>query len=93
MGRAEAYPEGVSEEEFWKEGLKESSKRYKLWRELSHLEEKHREELSRLEMLITEEKDHSTSLNGTDLEGDSKDIEGADSQTTNSEIEKGGDDQ
>ena len=66
MGRAETYPEGISEEEFWKEGLKESHKRYKLWRELSRLEEKYREELSRLEMLIIEEKDRSTSLSGTD---------------------------
>ncbi len=93
MGRAETYPEGVSEEEFWKEGLKESQKRYKLWRELSRLEEKHREELSRLEMLITEEKDRSTSLNDTDPEGDLTGKEEADSQETNSDIEKGGDDQ
>ena len=93
MGSAETYPEGVSEEEFWKEGLKESHKRYKLWRELSRLEEKHREELSRLEMLITEEKDRSTSLNDTDPEGDLTGKEEADSQETNSDIEKGGDDQ
>ena len=91
MGRAETYPEGVSEEEFWKEGLKESNKRYKLWRELGHLEEKHREELSRLAILIKEERDRSTSL--SDPEGDLEGTEEADSQETNSNIEKGGDDQ
>ena len=94
MGRAETHPEGVSEEEF-KEGLKEFNKRDKLWKELSHLQEKHREEQSRLEMLIKEERDRITSLSDTITypEGDSKDIEEADSQETNSDIEKGGDDQ
>ena len=84
---------GVSEEEF-KEGLKEFDKRDKLWKELSHLQEKHREEQSRLEMLIKEERDRITSLSDTITypEGDSKDIEEEDSQETNSEIEKGGDD-
>ena len=85
---------GVSEEEF-KEGLKEFDKRDKLWKELSHLQEKHREEQSRLEMLIKEERDRITSLSDiiTYPEGDSKDIEEGNSQETNSNIEKGGDDQ
>ena len=76
MGRAETHPEGVSEEEF-KEGLKEFNKRNKLWKELSHLQEKHREEQSRLEMLIKEERDRITSLSDiiTYPGGDSKDIE------------------
>ena len=64
LGRAETHPEGVSEEEF-KEGLKEFNKRNKLWKELSHLQEKHREEQSRLEMLIKEERDRITSLSDT----------------------------
>ena len=91
MERLETYPEGVSEEEFWKEGLKEFNKQNKLWKELSHLKDKHREELSHLEMLIKEERDRITSL--SDPEGDLKGIEEADSQETNSDIEKGGDDQ
>ena len=95
MRRPETYPEGVSEEEFWrdrfKEFLKEDEKQNEHREELNRLEEKHREELSRLEKLITEERDLSTSL--SDPEGDLKGTEEADSQTTNSDIAKGGDDQ
>ena len=40
-----------------------------------------------------EDKARSASLSGTDPEGASKDIEGANSQETNSNTEKGGDDQ
>ena len=87
MERLETYPEGVSEEEFWKEGLKEFNKQNKLRKELSHLKEKYREELNHLEVLIKEERDRITSL------GDAKDIEAANSQETNSNTEKGGDDQ
>lgn len=97
MRRPETHPEGVSEEEFWrerfKEFLKEDKKQNEHREELGHLEKKHREEQDRLEMLIIEEKDRSTSLSGTDPEGDSKDIEEANSQETNSNTEKGGDDQ
>lgn len=82
MEGLETYPEGVSEEEFWKEGLKEFNKQDKLRKELSHLKEKYREELNHLEMLIKEERDRITSL------GDAKDIEEADSQETNSNTEK-----
>ena len=89
MERLETYPEGVSEEEFWKEGLKEFNKQDKLWKELSHLKEKYREELSHLEMLIKKERDRITSL--SDPEGDLEDLEETKSQETNSEIEKGGD--
>ena len=99
MGEPETYPEGVSDEEVlevWRERFKESrkerEKQNERREELGHLKERHREKLSRLEMLITEEKDRSTSLNGTNPEGDSKDID-EESQETNSEIEKGGDDQ
>ena len=53
MRRPETYPEGVSEEEFWrdrfKEFLKEDEKQNEHREELNRLEEKHREELSRLE--------------------------------------------
>ena len=91
MERLETYPEGVSEEEFWKEGLKEFNKQNKLSKELSHLKEKYREELSHLEMLIKKERDRITSL--SDPEGDLEDPEETKSQETNSEIEKGGDDQ
>ena len=91
MERLETYPEGVSEEEFSKEGLKEFDKQHKLWKELSHLKEKHREELSHLEMLIKEERDRITSLSNP--EGDLEDPEETESQETNSNIEKGGDDQ
>ena len=94
--RPEAYPEGVSEEVSLK-GIRELSELWeeekKLREELSHLEKKHREEQDRLEMLIIEEKDRSTSLSSSDPEGASKDIEAANSQETNSNTEKGGDDQ
>ena len=92
MGRPETCPEGVSEEEFWRERLKEHNE---LLDKLLHLQEEHMEEQSRLEMLIKEERDRITSLSDTITypEGDSKDIEEEDSQETNSEIEKGGDDQ
>ena len=97
MGRPETYPEGVSDEEVWRERFKESMKEREKQNErrekLDHLKKKHREKRGRLEMLITEEKGRSTSLNGIDPEADSKDIEGADSQETNSDMEKGGDDQ
>ena len=100
MGRPETYPEGVSDEEVlevWRERFKESRKEHEKQNErreeLEHLKEKHREELSRLEMLITEEKDRSTSLNSTNPEGDLKDTEETNSQETNSNTEKGGDDQ
>ena len=83
MGRPETYPEGVSEEDI----RKEFRKWVKLREELGHSKDKLREEQSCLEMLIKEERDRITSL------GDAKDIEEADSQETNSEIEKGGDDQ
>lgn len=89
--RLETYPEGLSEEEFWKEGLKEFNKQNKLWKELSHLKEKYREELNHLEMLIKKERDRITSL--SDPEGDLEAPEETESQGTNSEIEKGGDDQ
>ena len=60
MERPETYPEGVSEEEFWrerlKEFLKENKKQNEHREELGHLKEKQEEELGRLEMLITEEK-------------------------------------
>ena len=60
MERPETYPEGVSEEEFWRERLKEFLKENKKQKEhreeLGHLKEKQEEELGRLEMLITEEK-------------------------------------
>ena len=92
MERPETYPEGVSEEEFWKEGLKEFlNKQNKLRKELSHLKEKYREELSHLEMLIKKERDRITSL--SDPEGDLEDPEETESQETNSNTEKGGDDQ
>ena len=100
MGRPETYPEGVSDEEVlevwrehFKESIKEREKQNERREKLGHLKEKHREKLSCLEMLITEEKDRSTSLKGTDPEGDSKNIEETDSQKTNSNIKKGGDDQ
>ena len=95
MGRLETYPEGVSEEEFSKEGLKELDKQHKLWEELRHSQEKHIEEQSRLEMIIKEERDRITSLSDsiTYPEDDLKDTEEADSKETNSDIEKGGDDQ
>ena len=83
MGRPETYPEGVSEEDI----RKEFRKWVKLREELSHLKDKLREEQSCLEMLIKEERDRITSL------GDAKDIEAANSQETNSNTEKGGDDQ
>ena len=95
MGRPETYPEDVSDEEVWrvrfKEFLKEREKQNERWEELDHLKKKHREKRGRLNMLITEEKNRSTSLNGSDPEGDSKDIEN--SQETNPDIEKGGNDQ
>ena len=94
--KPEAYPEGVSEEESLK-GIRELSELWqeekKLREEMSHLEEKHREEQGRLKMLIIEEKDRSTSLSGNDPEGASKDIEEENSQEANSNTEKGGDDQ
>ncbi|MCY4605941.1 MAG: helix-turn-helix transcriptional regulator [Gemmatimonadetes bacterium] len=95
MVRTETYPEGVSEKEYLKligEAWKEEKE---VWKELGHLGEKHMEEQSRLEMIIKEERDRITSLSDTIMypEGDSKDIEEADSQKTNSNIEKGGDDQ
>ena len=92
MGRPETCPEGVSKEEFWRERFKEHNERLD---KLLHLQEKHREEQSRLEMLIKEERDRITSLSDiiTYPGGDSKDIEEEDSQETNSDIEKGGDDQ
>ena len=95
MVRTEIYPEGVSEKEYLKligEAWKEEKE---VWKELGHLREKHMEEQSRLEMIIKEERDRITSLSDTIMypEGDSKDIEEADSQKINSEIEKGGDDQ
>ena len=99
MGRPETYPEGVSEEEVLKERLKEVlkelDKQNERREELGHLKEKHREERSRLEMIIAEEKDLSTSLSDTIThpEGDLKGIEEADSQEHNPAIEKGGDDQ
>ena len=99
MGRPETYLEGVSEEEFWrerfKEFLKENEKQNELKEELGRLKEKHREEQSRLEMIIKEERDRITSLSDTIMypEGDLKGTEEADSQETNSDTEKGGDDQ
>ena len=95
MVRTETYPEGVSEKEYLKligEAWKEEKE---VWKELGHLREKHIEEQSRLEMIIKEERDRITSLNDTIMypEGDSKDIEEAESQKTNSDTEKGGDDQ
>ena len=79
MGRPETYPEGVSDEEVWRERLKEyikeREKQDECREELDHLKKKLREKRGRLEMLITEEKDRSTSLSDTDPEGDSKDIE------------------
>ena len=95
MGRSETHPEGVSEEELLKEFGKEYRQGLKLREELHHLKEKQREEQSRLGMLITEEKGRSTSLSGTITypEGNSKDTEEADSQKTNFNIEKGGNDQ
>ena len=92
MGRPETHPEGVSEEELLKEFGKEYRQGLKLREELHHLKEKQREEQSRLGMLITEEKGRSTSLSGTITyqEGDLKGIEEADSQETNSDIEKEG---
>ena len=95
MVRTETYPEGVSEKEYLKlfgEAWKEEKE---VWKELGHLREKHMEEQSRLEMIIKEARDRITSLNDTITypEGDLKRIEEADSQKTNSEIEKGGDDQ
>lgn len=95
MVRTETYPEGVSEKEYLKligEAWKEEKE---VWKELGHLREKHMEEQSRLEMIIKEERERITSLNATITypEGDLKGIEEADSQKTNSEIEKGGDDQ
>ena len=88
MGRIETYPEGVSKEEVGRERLKEHNE---LLNKLLHSQEKHMEEQSRLEMIIKEERDRITSL--SDPEGDLKGIEEADSQETNSNIEKGGDDQ
>ena len=92
MGRSETYPEGVSKEEVWRERLKEHNE---LLEKLLHSQEKHIEEQSRLEMIIKEERDRITSLSGTITypEGDLKGKEEEDSQETNSEIEKGGDDQ
>ena len=92
MGRPETCPEGVSKEEFWRERFKEHNERLD---KLLHLQEKHREEQSRLEMLIKEERDRITSLNDTITypEGDLEGTEKADSQETNSDIEKGGNDQ
>ena len=92
MGRPETYPEGVSKEEVWRERLKEHNK---LLDKLLHSQEKHIEEQSRLEMIIKKERDRITSLSDTitDPEDDSKDIEEANSQETNSNTEKGGDDQ
>ena len=90
MGRPETYSEGVSEEDIRKEfrkWVKLREERDKLREELGHLKDMLREEQSCLEMLIKEERDRITSL------GDAKDIEEADSQETNSDIEKGGDDQ
>ena len=95
MERLETYPEGVFEEELSKEGLKEFNKQHKLWKELSHLKEKYREELSHLEMLIKEERGRITTLSDsiTYPEDDLKDTEEADPKETNSDIEKGGNDQ
>ena len=92
MGRLETYPEGVSKEEVGRERLKEHNE---LLNKLLHSQEKHMEEQSRLEMIIKEERDRITSLSDTITypEGDSKDIEEEDSQETNSEIEKGDNDQ
>ena len=95
MVRTETYPEGVSEKEYLKligESWKEEKE---VWKELGHLREKHMEEQNRLEMITKEERERITSLNDTITypEGDLKGIEEADSQKTNSEIEKGGDDQ
>ena len=89
----ETYPESVSEKDIRKEfrkWMKLREERDKLWEELVHLKEKRREGQSRLEMLITEEKDRSTSLSGTITypEGNSKDIGEADSQEANSDIKK-----
>ena len=86
MVRPEAYPESVSEKERLKligEVWKEEKE---VWKELGLLKNKQEEEQGRLERLITEEKYRSTSLSGTDPEGDSKDID-EDSQETNSNIE------
>ena len=70
MVRSETYPEGVSEKEYLMEVGEVWKEEKECREELGHLEEKHREELSRLEMIITEEKGRS-----------------------NSNTEKGGDDQ
>ena len=70
MVRSETYPEGVSEKEYLMEVGEVWKEEKECREELGHLEEKHREELSRLEMIITEEKGRS-----------------------NSDTEKGGDDQ
>ena len=95
MVRAETYPEGVSEKEYLMEVGEVWKKQKESREELSHLKEKHKEELSRLKTIIAEEENRSTSLNDTITypEGDSKGIEEADSQKTNSNIEKGGNDQ
>ena len=91
MGRPETYPEGVSNEEVWRERLKEHNE---LLDKLLHSQEKHMEEQSRLEMIIKEERDRITSLSSaiTYPEGDANDMEKADSQKTNSDMKKGDDD-
>ena len=91
MIRLETYPEGVSEKEHLKLIGKVWQEEKELWKELGHLKEKQKEEQGRLERLIAEAKSRSTTI--TYPEGDLKDIEEADSQKANSDIEKGGNDQ